>query len=798
MSASPHRRPAGRRRLALAGAATLVAAGLGAVPLVVKAGAVAPADLAHGVLPARDGWAASGSGTTGGRAAAAARVFTVSTRAELARALAAGPADAPRIVRVKGLIDASTDDSGKPQSCADYAAGTGYSLDSYLKAYDPAVWGRTKVPSGAQENARRAAQARQAARMVFTVPARTTVIGVPGTGAGITGGSLVVKNADNVIIRNLSLTDVRDCFPQWDPTDGSTGNWNSAYDAVSLRGATHVWVDHNSFSDLPHPDSAEPVRFGRHYQVHDGALDITNASDLVTVGYNRFANHDKTMLIGSSDQDTKLRVTLHHNVFQGVVQRAPLARVGRIHLYDNFYDTTASEGYAHSYSVNSRAGAQVVAQNNHWKLSSDRKASQLFSGDGTGAIAGSGNLVGGAAVDLVAAYNAANPGRKIKTTVGWKPTLTAGLEPAAGLPKKLAVQAGAGVLTETEGKGPTPSGPAPSAPTPSAPTPSGPAPSRPAGGRTLTVAADGSAAHRSVQAAVDAATAGDTVLVARGTYRETVHVPASKHGLTLKGATGNAEDVVITYDNASGTPKPGGGTYGTAGSATATFSANDITVTGVTVENTWQRSAHPGLKDTQAVALNASGDRQKYVNSRFIGHQDTVLNWAPSATGQYRQYFRHCFVAGDVDFVFGNATAVYDRVNITLRDRGAAAGGHNGYLAAPNTDSAKRYGILITDSTISSPAQPRTYYLGRPWHTGPSAVGQLVIRNTSLPAAVKTQGPWTDMGGFSWKSARFAEYANTGPGAGTGAGRPQLGPDQAASHTARTYLAGTDGWNPTA
>ncbi|MFB7461882.1 pectinesterase family protein [Streptomyces sp. NPDC056224] len=778
MSASPHRRPTRRRRLVLVGAATLVAAGLGAVPLVVKADAVAPADLAHGVLPARDGWAANGSGTTGGRAAAAARVFTVSTRAELARALAAGPADAPRIVRVKGLIDANTDDSGKPQSCGDYAAGTGYSLDSYLKAYDPAVWGRAKVPSGAQENARRTAQARQAARMVFTVPAQTTVIGVPGTGAGITGGSLMVKNVDNVIIRNLSLTDVRDCFPQWDPTDGSTGNWNSAYDAVSLRGATHVWVDHNSFSDAPHPDSANPVRFGRAYQVHDGALDITNASDLVTVGYNTFSNHDKTMLIGSSDKDTKLRVTLHHNVFQGIVQRAPLARVGQIHLYDNYYDTTASEGYAHSYSVNSRAGAQVVAQNNYWKLSSDRKTSQLLSGDGTGAIAGSGNLVGGAPVDLVAAHNSANPGKKIKTTVGWRPTLTAGLEPAAGLPAKLAGKAGAGVLTETGGK-------------------AAPAPSGPAGGRTLTVAADGSAAHRSVQAAVDAATAGDTVLVARGTYRETVNVPASKHGLTLKGATGNAEDVVITYDNASGTPKAGGGTYGTAGSATATFSANDITVTGVTVENTWERSAHPDVRDTQAVAVNASGDRQKYLDSRFIGHQDTVLNWAPSATGQYRQYFRHCFIAGDVDFVFGNATAVYDHVNITLLDRGAAAGGLGGYLAAPNTDAAKPYGILITDSTISSPARPGTYYLGRPWHPGASAVGQLVIRNTSLPAAVKTEGPWTDMGGFSWKSARFAEYANTGPGAGAGANRPQLGPDQAAAHTARAYLAGTDGWDPT-
>lgn len=795
MSASPHRRPTGRRRLALVGAAALVAAGLGVIPLVVKAEAVAPADLAHGVLPARDGWAASGSGTTGGSAAATARVFTVSTRAELVRALAAGPADAPRIVRIKGLIDANTDDSGKPQGCAAYAAGTGYSLDSYLKAYDPAVWGRAKLPSGAQEDARKAAQARQAARMVFTVPARTTVIGVPGTGAGITGGSLVVKNADDVIIRNLSLTDVRDCFPQWDPTDGSTGNWNSAYDAVSLRGATHVWVDHNSFSDAPNPDSKGQVRFGREYQVHDGALDITNASDLVTVGYNTFSDHDKTMLIGSSDQDSKLRVTLHHNVFRGIVQRAPLARVGQIHLYDNHYDTTPSEGYAHSYSINSRAGAQVVAQNNYWTLSSDRKTSQLVSGDGTGAIAGSGNLVGGAPVDLVAVHNAADPGKKIKTTVGWKPTLTAGLEPAAGLPAKLAASAGAGILTETGGKA-VPA-PTPTVPTPTAPTPTAPTPTLPAGGRTVTVAADGSATHRSVQAAVDAAAAGDTVLVARGTYRETVNVPASKHGLTLKGATGNAEDVVITYDNASGTPKPGGGTYGTAGSATATFTANDITVTGVTIQNTWERSAHPDVRDTQAVALNASGDRQKYLNSRFIGHQDTVLNWAPSATGQYRQYFRHCFVAGDVDFVFGNATAVYDHVNITLRDRGAAAGGNNGYLAAPNTDAAKPYGILITDSTISSPARPGTYYLGRPWHPGASAVGQLVIRNTSLPAAVKTGGPWTDMGGFSWKSARFAEYANTGPGAGSGANRPQLGPDQATAHTARAYLTGTDGWNPT-
>ncbi|MFD7631474.1 hypothetical protein ACFV7Q_36620 [Streptomyces sp. NPDC059851] len=75
---------------------------------------------------------------------------------------------------------------------------------------------------------------------------------MPGTDAGINGGSLLVQKADNVIIRNLTFADTRDCFPQWHPTDGSEGNWNSAYDAVTLPASTHVWVDHNTFTDSPH------------------------------------------------------------------------------------------------------------------------------------------------------------------------------------------------------------------------------------------------------------------------------------------------------------------------------------------------------------------------------------------------------------------------------------------------------------------------------------------------------------------------------------------------------------------
>ncbi|MFD7688272.1 polysaccharide lyase family 1 protein [Streptomyces sp. NPDC059781] len=446
MAARSHRRSLRSRRAAVVCAA-VVAAGAGAGVLVMNANA-GTVDLYHQTLAAKDGWASSGTGTTGGTKADAAHTFTVSTRAQLVKALGSASDTTPRIIKVNGMIDANTDDRGKKLTCADYASGTGYSLSAYLKAYDPATYGRSKLPSGTQETARAAAQAKQGKNIVLKVPANTTVVGVPGTNAGLTGAMLQIQNVDNVIVRNLTFAATEDCFPQWDPTDGDDGNWNSNYDSVSLRGATHVWADHNTFTDAPHFDSANPEYFGREYQIHDGALDITKGSDLVTVSRNQFTNHDKTMLIGSSDTDSvgKLRVSLHHNVWKGIMQRAPLARIGQIHIYNNYYDVTPLNGYTPQYSINSRAKAQVVAENNYWKLPSGAKAAKLLSGDGTGSVKGSGNLVNGTVTDLVAAYNAASS-KDLKTTVNWTPALTAGLEASAGsLPTSLATTTGAGVL----------------------------------------------------------------------------------------------------------------------------------------------------------------------------------------------------------------------------------------------------------------------------------------------------------------------------------------------------------------
>ncbi|MDR6979737.1 pectate lyase [Streptomyces sp. 3330] len=446
MAAPSHRRSLRSRRVLVVSAAAVAAAvGAGVVVMNANAGTV---DLYHQTLTAKDGWASSGTGTTGGAEADAAHTFTVSTRAQLVKALGSASDTTPRIIKVKGTIDANTDDAGKKLTCADYASGTGYSLAAYLKAYDPSSYGTSKLPSGTQEKARAAAQTKQAKNIVFKVPANTSVVGVPGTGAGISGGMLQIQNVDNVVVRNLTFAATEDCFPQWDPTDGDDGNWNSNYDSVTLRGATHVWADHNTFTDAPHLDSANPQYFGREYQIHDGALDITKSSDLVTVSRNQFTNHDKTMLIGSSDSEPggKLRVSIHHNIWKGIVQRAPLARVGQVHIYNNYYDVTTLNGYATQYSINSRAKAQVVAENNYWKVPTGGKVAKLLSGDGTGAVKGSGNLVNGTVTDLVAAYNAASS-KDLKTTVNWTPALTSGLETSAkNLPTTLGTTTGASVL----------------------------------------------------------------------------------------------------------------------------------------------------------------------------------------------------------------------------------------------------------------------------------------------------------------------------------------------------------------
>lgn len=394
------------------------------------------------VLAVSDGWASEGSGTTGGAAASPERVFDVHNRANLLAALAVSGTN-PRIIRVHGDIAANSGPNGQALTCEDYAAGTGYSLEQYLYDYDPVRYGTDQEPAGAQESARRLAAANQAATIRWDIPSNTTIIGATPD-SSITGAALRINRAENVIFRNLTVRDSADCFPAWDPTDGATGNWNSEYDLLQIiNGSKNVWVDHSHFTDAPNLDILQPLYFGRPYQVHDGAVDVTNGSDLVTMSYNRFSDHDKLLLIGSTDSTTrgdvgKLRVTIHHNTFENVGQRAPRVRFGQVDVYNNHFIINAGSPTPYGYTFGAGVQSHIHAEANSFSLPDTIPASAVIGHFKGTAITTEGNTINGKIVDLRAAYNAAAAADKqLLEDTSWMPSLRTQVHPAQAVPALL-------------------------------------------------------------------------------------------------------------------------------------------------------------------------------------------------------------------------------------------------------------------------------------------------------------------------------------------------------------------------
>lgn len=434
--------------------ARVTAALVGCTALVLSVTATASAqtpsrpssarDLGRQVLGANDGWAAYGTGTTGGSAADAAHVYTVTTWAEFKAALAAG-GSAPKIVRVKGVIDAVA------EGCDAFAA-PGYDFDAYLAKYAPETWGLdtdlSAEPDDSPEGLRRASAAAQDQAIKANVPANTTIVGV-GRNAGFKGASLQIKGVDNVIVRNLAFESPIDCFPQWDPTDGDKGNWNSEYDTAVVYGSTHVWLDHNTFTDGSHPDSAAPSYFGMLYQQHDGELDIVRGADLVTASWNVFSEHDKTILIGNSDSESTaagdrghLRTTFHHNLFSGLVERAPRVRFGQVDSYNNHF--VAAGGYSYSFGIGKES--RLVAEHNAFTLPQGVSAAKVLKRWNVSPLTADDNYVNGVKTDLIAVHNAEIPAETLQSGAGWTPALRTAVDPAKAVPRIVDCGAGAGRL----------------------------------------------------------------------------------------------------------------------------------------------------------------------------------------------------------------------------------------------------------------------------------------------------------------------------------------------------------------
>lgn len=396
-------------------------------------------DLGRETLAAGDGWASEGTGTTGGSAADAAHVYTVTTWDQFRAALKDG-GNAPKIIKVKGMIDAVS------EGCDAFEAD-GYDFQRYLADYDPAVWGHDTPVSGEQEDLRAASAANQDKAIKANVPANTTIVGV-GKGSGILGGSLQIKDVDNVILRNLTIEAPVDCFPQWDPTDDNkTGAWNSEYDGVVVYGSTHVWIDHNTLTDGRYPDSTLPSYFGKVYQQHDGLVDIVRGANHVTVSWNSFKDHDKTMLIGNSDSagstdSGKLKVTLHHNRFEGIVERAPRVRFGQVDSYNNHFVVTGSQKFGYVFGIG--ASSRLYATDNALSLPAGVSAAKTLKKWSEAPLTAQNNYVNGKLTDLIAVHNTEIPEETLQSGAGWTPTLRTKVDSPRAVPGIVGQGAGAG------------------------------------------------------------------------------------------------------------------------------------------------------------------------------------------------------------------------------------------------------------------------------------------------------------------------------------------------------------------
>jgi pectinesterase len=292
--------------------------------------------------------------------------------------------------------------------------------------------------------------------------------------------------------------------------------------------------------------------------------------------------------------------------------------------------------------------------------------------------------------------------------------------------------------------------------------------------KTVTVSATVAADFRTVQSAIDAISDGNRdhigIHILPGTYKEKLKLPRSKPFVTLRGD--DAKTTLLTNDWNASHVGAEGRPVGTSGSYSVQIDAADFLAENITFENT--------AGDTgQALALSATYDRQVYRNCRLIGWQDTLY-----ANGG-RQYYDHCFIEGRVDFIFGNATAVFDHCNIHSKN-----GGH---VTAASTPQDHPYGYVFLDCTLTG--EGAAVDLGRPWRPYAS----VIFARCEIGPHVKPAGWDNWRNPANEKTARYAEYKCTGPGADRSKRVPwsrELSDEEAAKLTIDNILGGPDHWDP--
>lgn len=299
----------------------------------------------------------------------------------------------------------------------------------------------------------------------------------------------------------------------------------------------------------------------------------------------------------------------------------------------------------------------------------------------------------------------------------------------------------------------------------------------------LVVAQDGSGNYTTIQEAVNAvrdlSQVQVTIFIKKGVYHEKLVVPSWKTMISLIGES--RDSTVVTNDDYSGKTYPGKDAYGkdkysTYTSYTVLIQGNDCRVENLTIQNTAGRVG-------QAVALHVEGDRSVVKNCKLLGNQDTLY----AATESSRQLYQDCYIEGTTDFIFGEATVLFQHCVIKSLT--------NSYITAAATTPKQQFGFVFEDCELIADTAAKKVYLGRPWR--PHA--KTVFIRTVMGAHILPQGWDNWRNAENEKTVLYAEFNSTGAGAGTAARvkwSKQLNAKQIKQFTAANIFAGAIPWNP--
>jgi pectinesterase len=299
---------------------------------------------------------------------------------------------------------------------------------------------------------------------------------------------------------------------------------------------------------------------------------------------------------------------------------------------------------------------------------------------------------------------------------------------------------------------------------------------RVSGQTNITVAQDGSGNYSTVQQALNQVPLHNTkpfiIFIKDGIYKEKLHLDSFKNFVTIIGE--DQFKTILTFDDHTGKVSQIGDTINTKTSYSFLIKANNCTAQNITFQN------EAGFSAGQAVALESDGDKAQFFNCRFIGNQDVLFTNNENS----RQYYKDCYIEGTTDFIFGSATVWFDDCHIHSKK--------NSHLTAASTPQDHEFGYVFNDCVLTGDTSLHAVSLGRPWRPYAS----VTYIHCYIDEHIKPEG-WSNWNKTeNYKTARFAEYENYGPGSqktNRVAWSKQLNNDEIKKYIIKSVLSG---WEP--